>query len=228
MSHIRLAAGRASGRAARALAALLLSLGLVGLAAGCGMDAQLLQPYNPADGTNIDVGEDGTLKVRNLLVVATAEGEGYLSATVVSNAEERLTGATVAPQTLEGTSGPPAPVTLPAPIELTPGELLVLTDQPLLRVTAPDLRAGASATVVMQFAQAGPVTLDCPVVDGTVPPWSDITASGSPSASASPGENASPSSEAASPSGSPSGSATPGGGAGDESASPSPSPSGTS
>ena len=220
MSHIRLAAGRASGRAARALAALLLSLGLVGVAAGCGFDAQLLQPYNPADGTNIDVGEDGTLKVRNLQVVATAKGEGFLSATIVSNAAERLTGVTVAPQTLGGTPGPAAPVTLPAPITLDPGQLLVLTDERLIRVSAPDLQAGASATVVMQFAQAGPVTLVCPVVDGTVPPWSEIVASGSPTAS--PGENATPSSEAASPSGS----ATPGGG--ERSASPSPSPSETS
>lgn len=228
MSHIRLAAGRASGRAARALAALLLSLGLVGLVAGCGFDAQLLKPYNPADGTNIDVGEDGTLKVRNLQVVATADGQGYLSATIVSNAPERLTGATVAPQTLEGTPAPAVPARLPAPIELDPGQLLVLTDEPLIRVDAPQLQAGATATVVLQFAEAGPVTLICPVVDGTVPPWSDITASGSPSGNPSPGENASPSSEAASPSGEASGSATPGTGAGGESASPSPSPSETS
>ena len=214
MSHIRLAAGRASGRAARALAALLLSLGLVGLVAGCGFDAQLLKPYNPADGTNIDVGEDGTLKVRNLQVVATADGEGYLSATLVANAAEQLTGATVAPQTLEGTAGPAAPVELPAPIELDPGQLLVLTDRPLLRVSAPDLQAGASATVVLQFAQAGPVTLQCPVVDGTVPPWTEINASASPSGSPTPREGAS-------------GEQSPSAGA-SESASPSPSPSETS
>ena len=207
MSHIRLAAGRAGGRAARALAALLLSLGLVGLAAGCGFDAQLLQPYTPADGTNIDIGEDGTLKVRNVQVVATAPGEGYLSATIVSNAPERLTGATVAPQTLEGTPAPAAPVTLPSPVTLDPGQLLVLTDEPLIRVDAPGLQAGASAVVVMQFAEAGPVTLTAPVVDGTVPPWSEIAASASPSPS---------------PSGSASSEATPGG---EESGSPSPSPS---
>ena len=193
MSQDRLAAGRAGGRAARALAALLLSLGLMGLVAGCGFDAQLLQPYNPADGTNIDVGEDGTLKVRNLLVVSDAKGKGYLSATIVSNAQERLTGVTVAPQSLDGTTGQAVPATLPAPVELTPGALVVLTDNPLIRVSAPGIEAGSSATVTMQFAQAGPVTLICPVVDGTVPPWSEIsasqnaTASPSPSASPSPG-----------------------------------------
>ena len=190
MSQDRLAAGRAGGRATRALVALLLSLGLMGLVAGCGMDAQLLKPYNPADGTNLDVGEDGTLKVRNLLVVSDAKGEGYLSATIVSNAQERLTGITVAPQSLDGSTGQPVPATLPAPVELPPGALVVLTDQPLIRVSAPGIEAGSSATVTMQFAQAGAVTLICPVVDGTVPPWSEISASqettASPSASPSP------------------------------------------
>lgn len=199
MSHDRRPAGRASGRAARALAALLLSFGLVGLAAGCGFDAQLLKPYTPADGTNKDIGEDGTLKVRNLVVVSRAKGQGILSATLVSNAAERLTRVTVAPHTLQGTTGPAVPITLAAPTELAAGSLVVLTNQqPLLTVSAPDLEAGSSATVVMTFEKAGEVTLDCPVVDGTQAPWSTI----SPSPSSS-GANGS-----ASPSASPSPSAT--------------------
>jgi hypothetical protein len=195
VSQDRRPAGRASGRATRALAALLLSFGLVGLAAGCGMNAQLLQPYNPADGTNKDIGEDGTLKVRNLVVVSRAKGEGILSATFVSNAAEQLTGATVAPHTLQGTTGPAVPVTIAPPIELAPGSLVVLTNQqPLLTVSAPDLEAGSAATVVMQFEKAGAVTLECPVVDGTQAPWSTISpspaASGAGSASPSPSPSA--------------------------------------
>jgi len=183
----RRAARRTSGPAGRAAAALLLSLGLLGAAAGCGTEAQLLQPYNPADGTNLDVGANAALKVRNLLVVSDAKGKGYLSATLVSNAAERLTGATVAPHTLEGTTAAAAPATLPAPVELPPGSLVVLTDkQPLITVTAPEIQAGSSATVTLQFAQAGAVTLSCPVVDGTVPPWSEISASQAASASPSP------------------------------------------
>ena len=191
MSQDMRPAGRASGRAARVLAALLLSFGLVGLAGGCGFDAQLLKPYTPADGTNKDIGEDGTLKVRNLVVVSRAKGEGIVSTTIVANAAERLTGVTVAPHTLQGTTGPAVPVQLAAPIELGPGSLVVLTNQqPLLTVSAPDLEAGSAATVVMQFEKAGAVTLDCPVVDGTQAPWSTISpspaasgASGSPSPS---------------------------------------------
>jgi hypothetical protein len=184
VSQDRRPAGRARGRAARALAALLLSFPVVGLVAGCGMNAQLLKPYTPGDGTNSDVGgENGTLKVRNLVVISRAKGEGIVSATIVSNAADRLTGATVAPQTLEGTTGAPVPVTLAAPVQLGEGSLVVLTNQqPLITVRAPDLEAGSSATVVMQFAEAGTVTLNCPVVDGTQAPWSTI----SPSAAASP------------------------------------------
>jgi hypothetical protein len=163
---------------------------MVGLVAGCGMNAQLLKPYTPSDGTNIDVGEDGTLKVRNLVVISRAKGEGILSATIVSNAAERLTGATVAPQTLQGTTSAPVSVTLASPVQLGEGSLVVLTDQqPLITVRAPDLEAGSSATVAMQFAEAGTVTLNCPVVDGTQAPWSTI----SPSAAASGGTTASPS-----------------------------------
>jgi hypothetical protein len=162
----------------------LLSFGLVGLAAGCGFDAQLLKPYTPSDGTNKDIGEDGTLKVRNLLVVSRAKGEGYLSATIVANTAERLTGATVAPHTLEGTTSPAVPVTLATPVELGPGSLVVLTNQqPLITVSAPDLLPGSAATVVLQFEKAGAVTLDCPVVDGTQAPWSTISPSPSPGAS---------------------------------------------
>jgi hypothetical protein len=187
VSQDRRPSGRARGRAARAAAALLLSLGLMGSAAACGFDAQLLKPYNPADGTNIDVGEDGALKVRNLQVVSRAKGEGYISATLVSTAADRLTGITVAPQTLEGTAGAPVQATLAAPIELG-GPIVVMTDtQPLVTVSSPEIVAGGSAGIVMTFEKAGQVSLNAPIVDGTVPPWSTISPSPTPSASPTPG-----------------------------------------
>lgn len=185
MSHHR----RPAGRAARALAALLLSLGLVGFVAGCGEDAQLLKPYNPADGTNLDVGDGPqSLKIRNLLVVSSTKGEGYLSASLVSSTADELTSATVAPQTLAGTNAAAVPATFPAPVKLAPGALVVLTDQPFITVRAPDIQAGGQATVVMQFAKAGAVTLNCPIADGTQAPWSTVSPSPAPS-----GDSASPS-----------------------------------
>jgi len=171
---------------------LLLSVGLLGAVAACGFDAQLLKPYTPADGTNLDVGQDAALKVRNLQVVSNTKGEGYLSATLFTEGADRLTGATVAPHTLEGTIAPAVPVTLPAPLELPAQSLTVLTDRPFITVRAPELLAGSSATVVMEFAEAGSVTLECPVVDGNVPPWNTI--SPSPSSTASPSPSASPTS----------------------------------
>jgi len=188
VSENRRPAGRAGSRAARALAALLLSVGLVGLAAGCGFDAQLLKPYTPSDGTNIDVGEDGVLKIRNVLVISRTKGEGILSTTIVSNQGEQLTGVTIAPQTLEGTAGAPVAATLPAPIALDPGVLKVLTNtQPLITVTAPELLAGSSATITMQFSKSGQVVINAPVVDGTVEPYSTISPAPAPApATASP------------------------------------------
>ena len=166
---------RTRGRAARAAAAAVLSVGLLGTVASCGFDAQLLKPYTPSDGTNIDVGEDGALKVRNLVLISRAEGEGILSATLVSTEEDRLTGVTVAPQKLDGTVGAAVPATLAAPVDLA-GSLIVLTDkQPLITMSSPELEAGGSATVVMTFDQAGEVTLNAPVVDGTTEPWSTIS-----------------------------------------------------
>jgi hypothetical protein len=186
VSQDRRPSRRTRGRAARAAAALLLSVGLLGTGAACGFDAQLLKPYTPSDGTNIDVGEDGALKVRNLVVISRTEGEGIISATMVSTNADRLTGITVAPQKLDGTVGEAVPADLAAPVDLA-GTLVVLTDkQPLITVSSPELQAGGSATVVMQFDKSGAVTLNAPVVDGTIEPWSTISPSPAPSPSASP------------------------------------------
>lgn len=169
-------AAPARHRVPRAVAAMLLALGLVGLLGGCGFGAQTLQPYNPAEGTNADVGPDGQLKVRNLVVISRAKGQGIVSTSLVGNAPDRLTAITVAPVKLDGTQAPGVAAQLGSPIELGGGSFLVLTDrQPLVTVQAPDLQAGLDAVVTLQFANAGPVTLRTPVVDGTAEPWSTIS-----------------------------------------------------
>ena len=94
--------GRVVHRGTRALVALLLSCSLVGLMAACGFNAQTNQPYTPADGTNADIGTDGVLKIRNLVVISRAEGEGIVSASLIGNAEDQLTGITVAPFLADG------------------------------------------------------------------------------------------------------------------------------
>lgn len=179
-------AGPARSRVPRAVAAFLLGLGLLGLVGACGFGAQTLQPYTPAEGTNADIGQGGTLKIRNLVVVSRTKGQGIISATLVSNASDRLTGVTVAPTRPDGSTAPGVAAALPKPITLGSGSLVVLTDmQPLITVAAPDLQPGLTATITLQFANAGPVTMNAPVVDGTTEPWSTITPAPSPSGSAS-------------------------------------------
>ena len=178
-------------RGTRALVALLLSCSLVGLMAACGFKAQTNQPYTPADGTNADIGTDGVLKIRNLVVISRAEGEGIVSASLIGNAEDQLTGITVAPFLADGSDGPAVPAQLPAPLSLGGGSLTVLTNGPLVTVQAPEMMAGLDALVTLQFAKAGSVPLRAPVVDGTLEPWSTISAT--PGASASPSPSPSPS-----------------------------------
>lgn len=184
MSQDRRPAGRARGRTARAIAATLLALGLLG--AGCGFNAQTSQPYTPADGTNLDVGADNQLKIRNLVVVSRSEGQGFLSTSIVSGTGDRLTSATITPSPLGGSPGPAVAADFQQPIELPGGVLVVLTDGPPVTVKSPGLVAGLAASVTMEFAEAGQIVMNCPVVDGTIPPYSTITAVPSPSPSASP------------------------------------------
>ena len=187
MSQDRRPAGRARGRTARALAAFLLAFGLVGLVAGCGFDAQTLKPYTPADGTNLDVGSDNELKIRNLVVISRVEGQGIVSASVVSGTGDRLTGVTVTPSPLAASPGQPATASLTQPVEIPQGVNVVLTNGSLVTVQSPGIKAGEAAKVTMTFAQAGEVSLDCPVVDGTLEPWNTISAAPSPSVSPTPG-----------------------------------------
>jgi len=185
VSEDRRPAGRAARRSARTLVAWLLSCSLVGLVAACGFNAQTNQPYTPADGTNADIGTDGALKIRNLVIISRGAGEGIVSASLIGNAEDQLTGVTVAPIKTDGADASPAAAVLPGPLRLGNGSLTVLTDGPLITVRAPELMAGLDALVTLQFAKAGSVPLRAPVVDGSVQPWSRITPrpSGGPSAS---------------------------------------------
>jgi hypothetical protein len=181
--HNRRPVGRARGRGARTLAAAVLSFGLLGSAAGCGFDAQTSQPYTPADGTNLDVGANNELKIRNLVVVSRTEGQGIISASIVSGAGDKLTEVAVTPSPLSGSPAPSVTADVPAPVDLPGGRLIVLTNGPLITVSSPALVAGGAASVTMVFEGAGEVALNCPVVDGTLPEWSSVGGSASPTPS---------------------------------------------
>jgi hypothetical protein len=73
---------RFARRAALAGAAATLSIALAACSAS--FDAPTLQPYQAAEGTNA---ESGGLKVRNMLVLADAEGKGELHSVIVNDSD---------------------------------------------------------------------------------------------------------------------------------------------
>ena len=141
---------------------------------GCGMNAQTLQPYTPAEGVNSTT---GPVMVRNLLVVADASGKGLVSASVITYGDDTLTAVAGTPQKSDGAAGSPL-VTASAglPLTLTSNRLVVLTDAPVrLAVTSPDLKPGLLAEVTLTFAKAGPVTMLAPVLSSTEPEFQHLT-----------------------------------------------------
>lgn len=141
---------------------------------GCGMGFQTLQQYTPAEGVNADAGQ---VKVRNLLVVADASGQGVLSGSVISYADDTLTAVAGTPQKSDGVPGSALVVTSSGlPLTLTNNTLVVLTNPPVrVAVTSPDLKPGLLAEVTLTFAKAGPVKLMAPVLSADEPEFEGIT-----------------------------------------------------
>jgi hypothetical protein len=172
--------GGASSRVVRLGAALLLSLGLLLSGSACGMNVQTLNPYTPAEGVNFDV---GSIHLRNVMVLSRTPGEGYLSASLVSDDPDALLSVTGVAMKADGSEGAPLTVTLPNPVSLGNNTMVVLTDRPLVTVKSADLQAGLVAKLVFQFSKAGEVTTNAPVVDASQPAYATITPSASPSPS---------------------------------------------
>ena len=174
-------------RGLRSAAAALVALGLLLITAACGTDAQTLQPYTPAEGINVDVGDPAdfsqVVHVRNLLIISRTEGQGIVSATIVTDDRDELTALSGVPIKVDGTEGAPFTATLSQTVSLGNGAQIVLTDRPLITVTSPDLVAGRSSSVTMQFEKAGEVTVLVPIVDGNEPQYATISPSPAPTPS---------------------------------------------
>jgi hypothetical protein len=170
---------RASSRTSRAVAALLLSLGLALTASACGMNVQTLNPYTPAEGVNFDV---GSIHVRDVMILSRTPGEGYLSASMVSGNTDALLAVTGVAIKSDGSDGSALTVTLPDPVAVGNNTMVVLTDRPLITVKSADLKSGLVAKLVFRFSKAGEVTTTAPVVDADQQAYATVTPSGSPSA----------------------------------------------
>jgi hypothetical protein len=164
--------------------ALVAALGLL-LVAGCGMNAQTTKPYTPAEGINIDVGDPAqnnlVVHVRNLLIIAKGPGQGVLSASLVTNSRDALTQVSGKPIKLDGSDGAPFTVSMPNSVTIANGAEVVLTNMPLIVLKSADLVAGLSATITLQFQNAGATTLKVPVVDGGQPQYASISPAPTPS-----------------------------------------------
>ncbi|MFF0338154.1 hypothetical protein [Kribbella sp. NPDC004875] len=122
---------RFARRTALAGAAATLSIALAACSAS--FNAPTLQPYQAAEGTNADSGQ---IKVRNMLVLADADGKGELHSVIVNDGDvaDTLVGITQAPPgTQDGQAGgdQPDPGTvkfegLSDPVELAPHTALML------------------------------------------------------------------------------------------------------
>jgi hypothetical protein len=158
--------------------ALVVTLGLL-LVAGCGMNAQTSKPYTPAEGINVDVGDPAqnnlVVHVRNLLIIAKAPGQGVLSASLVTNNRDSLTKVSGNPIKLDGSDGAPFTVTMPNAVTIANGAEVVLTGMPLIVLSSPDLVPGLSATITLQFENAGQTTLKVPIEDGNQPQYASIS-----------------------------------------------------
>lgn len=174
-------------RAARTFVA---GVGVSLLLAGCGFNAQTLQPYTPAHGVNVDVaaGEAGRqLKVRNLLVVADDSGKGVLSASIVSPVADTLVRVEGVAHKADNSLGSPLRVS-GGPVELLPHRMAVLTEAGIdgFTVSGSDLKPGLTADLTLTFKSGVQASAIAPVMSSKSAIYASISPAPTPSATPTP------------------------------------------
>ena len=164
---------------------------------GCIAQFQTSQPYTPGEGVNLQVGQ---VKVRNLMVIADASGQGVLSASAVSYADDTLTAVSGTPHKADGSPGSALVVSSTGlPLAMPANTLFILTDSPLrVAVTSPDLKPGLSSMgmatppwVTENRPNYAPPRFSVPIVpDFPGPP--DPDAPPAPQAAPAPGQQTAP------------------------------------
>lgn len=119
--------------------------------------------YAASDGVNVS-DEDGPIAVRNALIIANEDGTvGNFVGAVVNPTQDRAT-LTVS---LEG--GEPFMITVPAG-----GSVSLGADQEPVEVVGLDTMPGATVAMHFQSGDSAGVTTQVPVLDGTLPYYSDL------------------------------------------------------
>ncbi len=167
---------RSGRRTALAGAAATLSIALS--ACGANFNAQTLQNYQPAEGTNAD---SGSIAVRNVLVLASEDGKGELHAVIVNSggSDDTLAGIAQAPAgTQDGQAGgdQPGQVTFGnvKTLDLKAGSSTRLPPDKGLEaengeasgepITVTGGKPGQMINVTITFGQAAPITAYVPVL----------------------------------------------------------------
>lgn len=148
--------------------------------AGCGFDAQTLQPYTPADGVSFTLGDPPgpTLKVRNLFILADDQGAGFLTASmIVDGGEDTLRSVSGVALKVDGTTGGELSIGSFSPIAIGSSNLVVLINLAPITISGTDLEPGVGARLVLTFATAGPRSIDVPVIDSSDPVYAGVTPS---------------------------------------------------
>lgn len=129
-------------------------------------------PYSPSDGVNVS-NDAGPVKVRNAMIVATEDGAtGNLVAGLVNDTAKDET-ITIS---LEGHD--------PFEVDVPAGERVSLgADEDPLRIDDLNVRPGATAKVLFQSGDSTGRSADVPVLDGTLPYYSDLVPSPEPTLS---------------------------------------------
>jgi len=155
------------------IAAAAAGAGLLFTLSACGFDVQTLQPYDPSDGVNINVapGPDGqpdagTVEVRGLMILAKSNTSGFLSATLVAQNNDSLTGVTGNVLNNDGSNGPALTITVSSPITVGGSSAVVLVDHAPVTVTGSSLPPGQDADLTLTFSKAGSETVKVPIIDG--------------------------------------------------------------
>lgn len=169
--------GSSTARRRRRTVRIAAGLGATLVLAGCGFEAQTLQPYTPGQGVNVT---SGPVDVRNLVVIGDGEGSGLVSASIVSSEADRLTGVTGNALKPDGSDAGELTASS-ASVELPANELVVLTsaEQPVT-VQSEQMVVGGAVELELQFSSGAVASAIAPVVSADHSIYATITPSPAP------------------------------------------------
>ena len=152
---------QAKAPGSRRLRGAVAALGLL-LAAGCGanFDAQTNKIYQPAAGVN---DQEGQVHAFNVLVVHS-EGRGTLIGALLNKAarSDALVAVTGRSERSDLTAEIDG-----SQLDLPPDQLAQIGDDGAVSISGEGLTLGASVEITLRFQNAGPVTVEVPVVART-------------------------------------------------------------